>query len=113
MLKVEVGNGEMKILAMGNVVELTADVGVTIKVIYDNLKNEGSKEFFIESLKSFIDEGLYKMNDKELEELNKKKMKEAEEKKKGEAKKKVKEKEDFKNDIKTLIDLMKKVVEKQ
>lgn len=113
MLKVEVNEGETKILAMGNAVELTADVGVTIKEIYERLKSEEVKEFFIDSLKSFIDEGIYKMSDEELAELNRKKIEEVEAKKKEEAEKKEQEKKDFENDVKTMIDLMKKVLKKK
>lgn len=113
MLKVEVKNGETKILAMGNGVELTADVCVTIKDIYERLEFNAVKEFFIDSLKSFLDECLYKMSGEELEELNKKKLEKAEAKRKEEAEKKEQEKKDFANDVKTMIDLMKKVLEKQ
>ena len=60
MLKVEVGNDcGIELLAAGNVIELTSDVGVTIKAIYEQLKGERAKEFFIDGLKSFLDEGLY------------------------------------------------------
>ena len=113
MLKVEVNDGETKISAMGNVVEITADVGVTIKEVYEHLKFEQAKEFFIDSLKSFIDEGIYKMSDEELAELNRKKIEQVEAKKKEEAEKKEKQKKDFENDVKTMIDLMKKVLKKK
>lgn len=113
MLKVEVNDGETEILAMGNEVEITADVCLTIKELYEKLKFEQAKEFFIESLKSFIDEGIYKMSDEELAELNRKKIEEIEVKKKEEAEKKEQQKKDFENDVKTMIDLMKKVLEKK
>lgn len=114
MLKVEVGNDcGIELLATGNVVELATDVCVTIKGIYEHLKVEQVKEFFIEKLQAFLDEGLYKMSSEEIEELNRKKIEQVEAKIKEEAEKKVKEKEDFKNDIKTMIDLMKKVLEEK
>lgn len=113
MLKVEVNDGETKILATCNVVELTADVCVTIKEIYEQLKFDKAKEFFIDSLKSFLDEGLYKMSYKELAELNRKKIEEVEAKKKEEAEKEEQQKKDFENDVKTMIDLMKKVLKKK
>ena len=113
MLKVEVNDGETKILAMGNAVELTADVALTIKGLYEKLKFEQAKEFFIESLKSFIDEGLYKMSGEEIAELNRKNIEKAEAKAKEEAEKKEQEKKDFENDVKTMIDLMKKVLEEK
>lgn len=113
MLKVEVNDGETKILAMGSAVELTTDVCVMIKEIYEQLKFNEAKEFFIESLQAFLDEGLYKMSGEELAELNRKKLEKAEAKIKEETEKKVKEKEDFKNDIKTMIDLMKKVLKEK
>lgn len=95
MLKVEVNEGDVELFAMGNVVELTADVCLTIKGLYEKLENEKLKEFFIDSLKSFIDEGLYKMSDKEIEELNRKKIEQVEAKKKEEAEKKEQQKKDF------------------
>ena len=113
MLKVEVNDGGTKILAMGNAVELTVDVALTIKEIYERLKSEEVKEFFIDSLKSFIDEGLYKMSGEEIAELNRKKIEQIEAKKKEEAEKKEQQKKDFENDVKTMIDLMKKVLEKK
>lgn len=113
MLKVEVNEDETKILATGNVVELTSDVCVTIKEIYEQLKFNAVKDFFIDSLKSFLDEGLYKMSDKELAELNKKKLEKAEAKRKEEVEKKEQEKKDFEKDIKTMIDLMKKVLKEK
>ena len=113
MFKVEVNDGETKILAMGNAVELTADVALTIKEIYEQLKFDAVKEFFIDSLKSFLDEGLYKMSDKEIEELNKQKMEKIKQQEKEEAGKKEQQKKDFENDVKTMIDLMKKVLEKK
>lgn len=113
MLKVEVNEGDMKLLMMGNELELTADICITIKELYEKLKNEQEREFFIESLKSFIDEGIYKMSGEELAELNRKKREQAEEKEKEEAEKKEQEKKDFENDVKTLIDLVKKVLEEK
>ena len=114
MLKVEVGNDcGIELLAAGNVVELTTDVCVTIKEIYEHLEVEKAKEFFIEKLQYFLDEGLYKMSEEEIAELNRKKLEKDEAKRKEEAEKKVKEKEDFKNDIKTMIDLMKKVLKEK
>ena len=113
MLKVEVNEGDMKLLAQGNTVEITADVSLMIKEIYEKLKFEQSKEFFIESLKSFIDEGLYKMSGEELEEFNRKKREQVEAKAKEEAEKEEQQKKDFENDVKTMIDLMKKVLEKK
>ena len=113
MLKVEVNDGEVEILAMGNAVELTADVALTIKEIYERLKFDEVKEFFIDRLKSFLDEGLYKMSSEELAELNRKKIEQVEAKKKEEAEKKEQEKKDFENDVKTMIDLMKKVLKKK
>ena len=113
MLKVEVNDGETKILAMGNAVELTADVALTIKEIYEQIKFDGAKEFFIDSLKSFLDEGLYKMSGEEIAELNRKKIEQIEAKKKEEAEKKEQQKKDFENDVKTMIDLMKKVLEEK
>lgn len=113
MLKVKVNEGETGILASGNVIEITADVGVTIKEIYEQLKGERAKEFFIDGLKSFLDEGLYKMSDKEIEELNRKKLEEVEAKRKEEAEKEEQQKKDFENDVKTMIDLMKKVLKKK
>lgn len=113
MLKVEVNEGETKILAIGNAVELTYEVAVTIKEIYEQLEFDEVKEFFIDSLKSFLDEGVYKMSEEELEELNRKKLEKTEAKKKEEAEKKEQEKKDFANDVKTMIDLMKKVLEEK
>ena len=132
MLKVEVNDGGTKILAMGSAVELTTDVCVMIKEIYEQLKFNEAKEFFIESLQTFLDEELYKMSGEELaelnkkkleelykmsgeeiEKLNKKKLEEVEAKKKEEAEKKEQEKKDFEKDIKTMIDLMKKVLKKK
>lgn len=113
MLKVEVNDGGTKILAMGSAVELTVDVEVTIKGLYEKIDCKSAKEFFIDSLKSFIDEGLYKMSGEEIAELNRKKIEQIEAKKKEEAEKKEQEKKDFENDVKTMIDLMKKVLEKK
>ena len=113
MLKVEVNEGDVKLLAMGNALDLTADVCITIKEIYEKLEFEKAKELFIDGLKSFLDEGLYKMSGEELAELNRKKREQAEEKRKEEAEKKEQEKKDFENDVKTMIDLMKKVLKKK
>ena len=113
MLKVEVNEGETKILAMGSAVELTTDVCVMIKGIYEQLKFNEAKEFFIESLQAFLDEGLYKMSGEELAELNKKKLEKLEAKRKEEVEKKEQEKKDFEKDIKTMIDLMKKVLKEK
>lgn len=113
MLKVEVNEGDMKLLAQGNALDLTADVCLTIKELYEKLKFEQAKEFFIENLKSFIDEGLYKMSGEELAELNRKKIEKAEAKAKEEAEKKEQQKKDFENDVKTMIELMKKVLEEK
>ena len=113
MLKVEVNEGETKILAMGSAVELTTDVCVMIKGIYEQLKFNEAKEFFIESLQAFLDEGLYKMSGEEIAELNRKKIEQIEAKKKEEAEKKEQQKKDFENDVKTMIDLMKKVLEEK
>lgn len=113
MLKVKVNEGETEILAMGNVVELTADVSVVIRELYGKLENEKLKQFFIDSLKSFLDEGLYKMSGEEIAELNLKKIEEIKNKQKEEVEKKEQEKKDFANDVKTMIDLMKKVLEEK
>lgn len=113
MLKVEVNEGDVKLCAMGNALDITADVCITIKELYEKLKFEQAKEFFIENLKSFIDEGIYKMSGEELAEFNRKKIEQVEAKKKEEVEKKEQEKKDFAKDIKTMIDLMKKVLEKQ
>ena len=113
MLKVEVNEGDMKLLAQGGTVEITTDVSLMIKEVYEHLKFEQAKEFFIDSLKSFLDEGLYKMSGEEIAELNRKKIEQIEAKKKEEAEKKEQQKKDFENDVKTMIDLMKKVLEKK
>ena len=113
MLKVEVTDGETNVLAMGNVVEITADVSILIKELYGKFNCKEVKEFFIDSLKSFLKEGLYKMSAEEIDALNKKKTEEIKAKAKEEAEKKAQEKKDFKNDIKTMIDLMKKVLKEQ
>ena len=113
MLKVEVNEGDMKLLAQGSALDLTADVCLTIKELYEKLKFQQAKEFFIKNLKSFIDEGIYKMSGEELAELNRKNIEKAEAKAKEEAEKKEQQKKDFENDVKTMIDLMKKVLEKK
>lgn len=73
MLKVEMNEGLNSIEVCGNCVEICADVGLLIKVIYDCLEGKGNKEFFVDSIKQFMNDGIYAKTDIELEEINKKK----------------------------------------
>lgn len=106
MLKVEVNKDDMKLLASGNVLEITADVSTVIQELYEKFEKAKAQEIFIDSLKSFLDEGVYKMSDEELEEHIKKNVEEAKTKEEQEQK-------NLENEIKTMIDLMKKVLEEK
>jgi hypothetical protein len=76
MLKVEMNKGQNSIEVCGSVVEICADVGLLIKVIYEVLENKKCKEFFADSMKDYMNEGIYAKTDVELEEINAKKAKE-------------------------------------
>lgn len=76
MLNVKIDENGNSIEVSGNVVEISADVGLLIKVIYDGLESDKCKDFFAHSLKRFMNEEIYKKSDEELCEENKKKLEE-------------------------------------
>ena len=103
MLDVKIDKSENCIEVSGNVVQISSDVGLLIKVIYDGLEDNDCKDFFVDSLKRFMNEGLYGMNSEELAELNKKKLKEI---------KKEKEKQKQEDEKKEVLESAKKLIEK-
>ena len=97
MLKCRIGNGEMELEANGNVVDLTTDVAMVIKIIQNKLSDEKAKNFFIEKLTEFLNEKMYEMDAEDVAKLC--------EKEKEEVKKRTEELDDL---LKELMDLIKK-----
>ena len=97
MLKCRIDENETMVEAQGNVVEITTEVCMLIKVIHNKLNKEKAQEFFASSVKDFMDKKMYKMDAEGVEELCKKE--------KEEVKKNTEELNDL---LKELIDLIKK-----
>ena len=77
MLNVRMNNeeGRCDLLVSGNILEITADVSMLIKLIYERLDDERHKKFFADNITVFMQEGVYKMSGEELEKHNQEKEK--------------------------------------
>ena len=83
MLNVRMNNKEgcCDLLVSGDILEITADVSMLIKLIYERLDDERHKKFFADGITGFMREGVYKMSGEELDKHNQEREKEKSKKK--------------------------------
>lgn len=83
MLNVRMNNKEgcCDLTVSGNILELTADVCMLIKLMYARFDGELYKKFFADGITRFMQEGVYKMNGEELDKHNQEQEKEKSKKK--------------------------------
>lgn len=70
MFKVEISDNCMYAEISGNIVEISASICTTIKMIYDKL-DKRIQEVFIDNVKMFIDCGLYDKTHEEIDVISK------------------------------------------
>ena len=82
MLKVEMNGkeGDVSLDVCGNTIEITADVSLLIKMIYDRMEKE-TKDYFADAITRLMNDGVYKMNSDEIAKKTKKEEKDTEKKK--------------------------------
>ena len=97
MLKCRIDENGTMVEAQGNVVEITTEVCMLIKVLHNKLNKEKAQEFFASSVEDFMKKKMYEMDAEGVAELC--------EKEKEEVKKNT---EEIDNLLKELMDLIKK-----
>lgn len=107
MLKVEMNakDGDLSLEVCGSALDITADMSLLIKMIYDRMDRE-VKDHFAKAITDFMNDGIYKMDSDEIEKKTKEEEKNVE-------KAKSKAKEELLKGLGELLEEVKKMVEEK